>query len=419
MTAGDLRELPPAPRTIAGLRARSWRGIAPVVVALGVVSFFTDVATEMIGAALPGWLLQEHGFEALALGTIEGAWRGGAAVVGLVAALAADRWRRRKLAAFVGYGISAGSKPLLLLAGSWPAIAVLLAVDRAGKGVRTAPRDALISLASAPEVRARAFAVHRSLDTLGMLLGPFAAFAILALAPGRFDAVVVASTCAALIGLAALWAFVDEPAKDEVPARGEAPRSRLGSLLARAGLRRILMLAAVLGVASVGEMQIAVLFERGGALASTSLPLFFAGIACSQLVLTAPAGRIADRFGRARTFVLAHVLLLATLACALARPDASACAIAAVVLLGGYLAATDGVLAAAASLASPARSRTTAIALAGGTSGAARLVASIAFGSVWAAFGSTAALVVFASALFLALAASAMLWRDVDATEPP
>lgn len=460
VTPADAPGPPPAPRTLDALRSGRLRGVAPVVVALGVVSFFTDVSTEMVAAALPSWLLDEHGFQALALGAIEGVWRGGAAVAGLVAALAADRWRRRKLAAFAGYGISAACKPLLVLAaGSWPAVLVVLAADRVGKGVRTAPRDALISLASAAHVRARAFAVHRTFDTLGMLLGPFAAFAILALAPGRFDAVVVASTGAALIGLATLWAFVDEPAEaregdatggsdvgsldasrsDERAtnrdgsrpseranvrdararpdaSKDEGARSPLRELFAHRRLRRLVVVAVVLGCVGVGEMQIAVVLERGGALASASLPLFFAGIACAQLALIHPAARLADRFGRARTFVGAHVLLLAALAGAASLADRTWGPFVAVVLLGGFLAATEGVLAAAASLAAPQRSRTAAIALAGGAFGGARLLASLAFGAAWAAVGSTAALVVFSSALFLALAASAMLVRDGDAT---
>src|SRR5262249_60006917 len=158
------------------------------------------------------------GASTLQFGLLDGLYQGSAALVRIAAGVIADRRTAHKQVAVVGYGLSAFCKPALLAAGSsLGALSAVLVVDRAGKGIRTAPRDAMISLSSRRESLGLAFGVHRALDTAGAMIGPLIAVGLLLLAPGRYDTVFVASFGFALIGLAILTLLV--PGSSERRAR--------------------------------------------------------------------------------------------------------------------------------------------------------------------------------------------------------
>jgi nitrate/nitrite transporter NarK len=188
--------------------ARAAATIAPAVFALGAVSLITDISSEMITAVLPLYLVTELGLSPLGFGVLDGVYNGFSALVRLVGGHLADRRGHHKTVAAIGYSLSAVCKPLLLVIHSLPLIGAVLATDRTGKGLRTAPRDALISLASDPETHGRAFGVHRAMDTAGALLGPLVAFVILRQAAEGYDAVFTVSTCVAVIGVLVLLLFV-------------------------------------------------------------------------------------------------------------------------------------------------------------------------------------------------------------------
>src|SRR5918911_2663138 len=167
----------------AGLGQRVLGGsVSQNVVSLGLTSLFTDISSEMVSTVLPLYLVFFLRFTPLQFGMLDGLYQGGAALIRLVGGLAADRSQRYKEVAGLGYGLSALSKVGLLLgaAGGPGLLAGALFVDRTGKGIRTAPRDALISLSSRPEQLGTSFAVHRALDTCGAMLGPLVAFGLLA-----------------------------------------------------------------------------------------------------------------------------------------------------------------------------------------------------------------------------------------------
>ena len=171
-----------------GAAASSGRrfGVAGNVLALGAVSLVTDVSSEMVTAVLPLYLVLGLGLSPLGLGVVSGLYTGLTAVLRIVGGYLADRTERRKLIAGIGYGVSAVSRLGLLAAGtSLGAVSGALGADRLGKGLRTAPRDALISLSTPDGELGRAFGVHRAMDTLGAFAGPLLAFGVLALAPGR------------------------------------------------------------------------------------------------------------------------------------------------------------------------------------------------------------------------------------------
>lgn len=205
------RDTPAPPRS-----GGAGRRVPGTVLALGTVSLVTDVSSEMVTAVLPLYLVLGLGLSPLQFGFLDGLFNGAAAIVRLLGGYAADHGRGHKRVAGLGYALSALSRIGLLLAGGATAgIAAALATDRVGKGIRTAPRDALITLSSPPEALGRSFGVHRAMDTTGALLGPLAAFALLWATADAYDAVFVVSFCVGLLGVLLLVLYV--PAHQPAP----------------------------------------------------------------------------------------------------------------------------------------------------------------------------------------------------------
>lgn len=173
--------VPPELAADASVGSSRKTGIGRNVFFLGLTSLFTDISSEMVASILPIYLVFALRFTPLEFGVIDGLYQGVTALLRIVGGIAADAWRRYKEIAAIGYAASAVCKLGLIAAGgAWGALAVVLLVDRTGKGIRTAPRDALISLSSATSSLGTAFGVHRALDTAGAFLGPVVAFALLA-----------------------------------------------------------------------------------------------------------------------------------------------------------------------------------------------------------------------------------------------
>jgi MFS family permease len=375
--------------------------VGRTVLLLGVTSLLTDVSAEMVATVLPLYLLYTVGASPFALGLVNGLYEGSAALVRLAAGHLGDRTRRHKEVATVGYALSALSKLGLLLAAAAPAVGALVLVDRTGKGIRTAPRDALISLSAPPERLGTAFGVHRALDTCGAMLGPFLAFGLLVLAPLQFDAVFAVSFCFALVGLAVIGLFVEN---DPAPAEPATPASLQGSvaLLRDRRFRTIVGAGGLLSVATVGDALLYVVLQRKLGLEPTFFPLLFVGTALVFMLFSVPLGQLADRIGRGKVFALGYALLLGVYGLLLAEPAGAVGLVLPLAGLGLYYAATDGVLPALASSTVPAELRGTGLAVLSTATNLGRIVASVSFGAVWASAGMNAALSVFACALGVA-----------------
>jgi MFS family permease len=404
-----------AARPRAGRRRAA---VAPTVLALGTVSLITDVSSEMVTAVLPLYLVAGLGLSPLGFGLLDGIYNGFSALVRLVGGHLADRGGgRHKWVAGFGYGLSAACKPLLLLAHSLTPIGLILAADRTGKGLRTAPRDALISLSSTPSARGRAFGVHRAMDTAGALLGPLVAFLILRTTVDGYDAVFTVSFCVAVVGVLVLVLFVPgasrTKAQDTVTvqetdatAQPAAPRPTLRAalaLLARPDLRRLTVCALLLGLATVSDSFVYLLLQRRLGVPDRWFALLPLGTAAAFLLLAIPLGRLADRIGRWRVFLGGHGALLLAYGLLLSSWHGSALPYAVLVLHGGFYAATDGVLMAAASDSVPEELRSSGLALVQTGQALARFVCSLGFGAAWTAWGDRTALT--ASAVALAVCA--------------
>ncbi|MGW1464348.1 MFS transporter [Streptomyces sp. NPDC002308] len=427
--------------------ARRRVAVTPTVLALGTVSLITDVSSEMVTAVLPLYLVAGLGLSPLGFGLLDGVYNGFSALVRLVGGHFADRGGgRHKLVAVFGYGVSALCKPLLLMVHTLTPIGLVLAADRTGKGLRTAPRDAMISLSSPPEARGRAFGVHRAMDTAGALLGPFAAFLILRATVDGYDAVFTVSFCVAVAGVLVLVLFVPSkplapsgtlatsgplaPSGAHVPSRAlapsptsapsgtgapraveaaERPRPTLRAALAllrHRRIRRIAVCALLLGLATVSDSFVYLLLQHRLGVPDRWFALMPVGTAAAFLLLALPLGRLADRVGAWQVFLAGHVALLGAYGLLLSSWHGAALPYVVLVLHGAFYAATDGVLMAAASQSVPEELRSSGLALIQTGQAFARFACSLAFGAAWTAWGDRTALLAAAVALAVCAAFS-------------
>lgn len=414
--------------------------VSSVVVALGVVSLLTDISSEAVAAVLPLYVTGVLGFTMIAYGFLDGLMQGASALVRIGGGWAADRGDHPKWVAFVGYALSAITRVGLLVATGFAALMSLVAVDRIGKGIRTAPRDSMIAASSPPARLGRAFGVHRTLDTIGAALGPLLAFAVLWAIPDGYSTVFVLSLVCALVGVAVLGLLVPDvrPRRAALRAhREKAQAKRISCVgcqcsspltqggpsfswrsLAEPRLQRVLVVAAVLGLLTIGDGFVYLALQSGDGFATHWFPLLYVGTNVAYLCLAIPIGRLADRVGRARVLVVGHVALVAAYLSASLAGGATT-TIAALLLLGLFYAATDGVLAAlTGQLASPAV-RGAAIGTAQTVVAVARMGASFAFGALWYAVGRTPALLIVAVLLAVAIPVCLVVVRGVDRDPVP
>ncbi|MGW2520972.1 MFS transporter [Streptomyces sp. NPDC001617] len=415
---------PVAPASAEGTARRVLAGryrtaVAPTVLALGTVSLITDVSSEMVTAVLPLYLVTGLGLSPLGFGLLDGVYNGFSALVRLAGGHLADRGGgRHKWVAGLGYGVSALCKPLLLLAHSLTPIGLVLAADRTGKGLRTAPRDALISLSSTPATRGRAFGVHRAMDTAGALLGPLVAFLILRATVDGYDAVFTVSFCVAVVGVLVLVLFV--PGSSSAPAVEKAVRPTVRAALAllrRRDLRRITVCALLLGLATVSDSFVYLLLQRRLGVPDRWFALLPLGTAAAFLLLAIPLGRLADRVGRRRIFLAGHGALLLAYALLLTAWHGPALPYAVLLLHGAFYAATDGVLMAVASDGVPEELRSSGLAVVQTGQALARFVCSLGFGAAWSMWGDRTALLASTAALALCAAVSSAFLRPAAARE--
>jgi MFS family permease len=393
-------------------RAESGPAVSRTVLLLGLTSLLTDISAEMVVTVLPLYLVYVGGFTPLAFGFVDGLYNGATAIMGLASGFIGDRFRRHKEVAGLGYGLSAFCKLLLVLVGTGvSAIMAVVLLDRAGKGMRTAPRDAMISLSTPEKELGMAFGVHRALDTTGAVLGPLVAFALLAIAPLAFNTVFLVSFLFALLGLAVIGLFVQPDVR--VPDAAEpAPRPAIRDAfgLVRVPRYRALMIAGLaLSLATASDAFIFLTLQDELDLGTSLFPLLFVGSSSIFMVLAVPMGRLADRFGRGKVLMLGYTLLLALYVVLIGPLGGWLLLTVALGLLGAYYAATDGVLMALGSSVVPDDVRGSGLALLGTVTSLARLVASVAFGALWTIWGLHAAMVCFGFALVGAIVVSTMV----------
>ncbi|CAM2067901.1 MFS transporter [Sulfidibacter corallicola] len=283
----------------------SWRGLPGTVIALGLVSFFTDLSSEMIYPLLPLFLTTVLGTGAVALGVVEGVAESTAALLKLYSGYLTDRTGKRKPFIFFGYGLAGAVRPLIGLAGSWTVVLFLRFADRIGKGFRSSPRDALIADVTPPERRGAAYGVHRAMDHAGAVAGPLCAAALLYGAEWSLRQVFL---FALLPGIAVMF-LIAFGVKDQGGRVGGKRPPELRREWSRFD-RRFHWFLIVLAIFSLGNASDAFLLL---ALSDAGVPahwiaLLWAAHNGLKMLVTWLAGGWSDRFGRARFVMLGWFL---------------------------------------------------------------------------------------------------------------
>jgi MFS family permease len=380
-----------------------WTSVGSNVFFLGLTSLLTDISSEMVTATLPLYLLITLRLAPLQFGLIDGINQGASILVRIASGLIADRWRLAKEVATAGYTFSAICRIGLLLVGrSWLGISAVVLLDRIGKGIRTAPRDAMIAGSVASERLGTAFGVHRAMDTAGAMLGPLVAAGLLYLAPGSYDAVFIVSFCFAIVGVAVIALLVEAPARSVPKADSPPVTSKVvGQLLARRDFRALVLISSLLALTTLSDSFIFLTLQRRFDLSLSLFPLLYVGIALVYMLLAIPTGRLADRVGRRQVFLAGYAVLAVVYGLLLLPGLPQALSLGVLLLLGLYYAATDGVLAALASAMLPEEWRTTGLAVMTTGTGLARLLASFGYGALWTYLGPNQALSLFLIGLSL------------------
>jgi MFS family permease len=379
-----------------------WREIPAGVWALGFVSLLMDLSSEMIHALLPLYLVTVLGTSALTVGIIEGIAEATASITKIFSGALSDRLGHRKVLAAVGYGLAAFTKPIFPLA---PNVAWLIAarfVDRVGKGIRGAPRDALVADLSPPAVRGAAFGLRQSLDTVGAFLGPLAAVGLMLATSDNFTVVFWIAVVPAFLSFAVIMLAVREPPR----APGEAPvRAPLG----RAELRRLgASYWLVVGVATL--FTLARFSEAFLLLRAQSVGLEIALVPLVMVVMNVvyasaawPAGALSDTVGRFGLLAAGFALLVVA-DLVLAFGTSIGLIALGVALWGLHMGLTQGLLSTLVADTAPAVLRGTAFGLFNLVTGLATLAASIVAGALWDVAGPRATFLMGAVATALALA---------------
>ncbi len=375
------------------------------VVALGFVSLFMDTSSEMIHAALPLFLTATLGASALTLGWIEGVAEATASITKVFAGAASDWLGRRKPFALLGYGLAALTKPLFPLATSVSDVVLARVIDRVGKGIRGAPRDALVADLTPEPQRGAAYGLRQSLDTVGAVLGPAAALLLLAASGENFRLVFWVAVAPAFAAVAVLALAVREPesARGARPLRSPIHRRELARLPSRYWL--VVAFGAVLTLARFSEAFL-VLRAHDAGLALAQAPLALVVMNLAYAGTSYPHGRRSDR-GRRSVAIFGVACLIAAdlvLAAAAGRPGL---ALAGAALWGVHMGATQGLLTAVVADVAPADLRGTAFGLFHVLVGVAQLAASVMAGALWSSLGPAHAF--GAGALFSVAALAGLL----------
>ena len=393
MTTSPAPALPPA-------------SIPPAIWALGFVSLLMDVSSEMIHSLLPVFLVATLGSSALTVGLIEGAAEATALIVKVFSGALSDFWGRRKPLAILGYGLGALSKPLFALAAGSGLVLAARLIDRIGKGIRGAPRDALVADIVPAAVRGAAFGLRQSLDTVGAFLGPLLAMALMLAWDNDFRAVFWVATIPAVLAVLLLWLGIREPVHDRTrmavnPIRREA-LARLGR-----GYWWVVGIGAVFTLARFSEAFLVLRASQLGVPVAL-VPLVMVGMSAVYALSAYPFGKLSDRISHRRLLAAGlGVLIAADLVLASAGGWWSLGL--GVALWGLHMGMTQGLLAAMVAATAPADLRGTAFGFFNLLSGLALLVSSVVAGLLWDSVGS--AVTFLAGAGFAALTLLAMTLR--------
>jgi MFS family permease len=381
-----------------------WREIPGSVWALGLVSLFMDSSSELIHALLPLYLVGVLGASTLTVGIIEGIAEATAAVTKVFSGVLSDWLGERKWLAALGYALAAASKPIFPLAPDIGWVTAARFIDRVGKGIRGAPRDALIADLTPADLRGTAYGLRQSLDTVGAVLGPALAIVFMAALADNFTHVFWIAVIPAFVSVAIIVLFVREPKR---PARASPLRSPLSRAeLARldAGYWLVVFISAIFTLARFSEAFL-LLRAKSVGMPLVLVPTVMVVMNIVYALTSWPAGSLSDSIGRFRLLVTGFALLIVA-DLVLAFGGSVITVMLGVAIWGLHMGFTQGLLSALVADTAPAQLRGTAFGVFNLVSGGAMLLASIIAGGLWDAIGPDGTFL--AGALFTAVALAAL-----------
>ena len=363
----------------------SSRALPHGVVVLGLVSMFMDISSEIIHSLLPIFLLSTLGVSVLVVGIIEGVAEATASVTKLFSGALSDRVGRRKPLVLLGYSLAAATKPFFPLATGVTMVLAARFVDRVGKGIRDAPRDALVADLTPEETRGLAYGLRQALDTLGAFVGPLMASALMMATGNQFRSVFWIAMAPAFIAVALVAFCVPEP-------KANRPTSQAGPLFRRKDLARldrrywlIVALAALLNLARFSQAFLLIRAQNLG-LATAFIPSVLIVMNIVYAFSAYPFGALSDRMARRRLLGLGLIFLIAA-NLVLAGAQNIVAVYFGTVLWGLHMGATEGLLSAVVADSCPEDLRGTAFGIFNLSSGIALLLANVVAGWLWGTLG--------------------------------
>ena len=381
---------------------------------LGWASLFTDAATEAIYPLLPIFVTRSLGGTVLSLGVIEGAAEAVSSALKIVAGRVSDRTGRRKPLVLLGYSLASIARPLIALATAWQHVFVVRLTDRVGKGLRGAPRDAMLGALAPEGQRGRVFGYHRAMDHAGAVIGPLLASAFLWVAPGKYRSLFALTIIPGMIAVLMVWLIPETGRGDSASptrAAGVAANARQNTPLP---LKRFL---AVLALFTLGNSTDAFLLLRlsDAGLSTTYLPIAWSALHVVKSSLSTFGGMLSDHLGR-RRLIVAGWLLYAVVYAGFAMTESLVPLLVWFLIYGVHFAMVEGSEKALVADLTPAHLQGTAFGWYNAVLGFGALAASVLFGTLWETFGPRVA---FLTGAGLAVSASILLWVMVASSSDP
>ncbi|MDP1888385.1 MFS transporter [Polaromonas sp.] len=384
------------------------RRLPAAIWALGFVSLLMDISSEMVHSLLPVFMVTVLGTSMWAVGLIEGVAEATALIVKVFSGVLSDYWGRRKPLAVLGYGLGAASKPLFALATTTGMVLAARLIDRTGKGIRGAPRDALVADLAPTDMRGAAFGLRQALDTVGAFVGPLLAMGLMLLWANDFRAIFWVALIPGFMAVALLLFGVREPERAPLT-KGVTrvnPISQANLRRLSAPYWRVVIIGAIFTLARFSEAFLVLRALQGG-LPIAYTPLVLIGMNVIYALGAYPFGKLSDRVSHSALLVWGLLVLIAA-DVLLASSNHLSWVAAGIALWGLHMAMTQGLLATMVTDTAPSDLRGTAFGFFNLVSGLAMLLASTVAGVLWDQLGAP---VTFVAGALFSLAALALLWR--------